>query len=196
MHPTGNPGFRGPSASLNVVHYGYDYNAQTQTLETSNATYDNTKHPFTGSFFIQNRVEYDDLIISIGMRFDYLNTRDYVLKDPLYPLGGGFTLDADEVEKSHSRLTLSPRLDLFHSFSKQAAFHAHYGVFRQLPAFQYLHTGLSYLTHHTSQARTFYAFGNPNLALPRTSAFEMGLTHIGSVTSPLMAQSTLNALST
>ncbi len=160
-----------------VIRYGYTFDHPSKLLVSFNDSRNGAKQPITGAAYVQTQAEYNGLMVQMGMRLDYFNPRDHLPENDLEPLGGDFVLNDNELIPSHSRLSLSPRAGLWCAFNARTAFHAHYGVFRQMPNFETLYTDLDYLAYRVGQVRSFYAFGYPNLELPRTSAFEMGLTH-------------------
>ncbi len=157
----------------NVIKYGYDLDLQTQSLQTS----EDAHHPRDATFYIHTKTEFKGVIADFGMRFDYFSARTSLPSNDLAPLGGDAILEDSERVPSQSFLSLSPRVGLTLHITQQSAFHAHFGVFRQIPNYATLFTDLNYFAKRVSQLRTTYAFGYPNLQLARTSAFEMGLSH-------------------
>jgi len=157
----------------NVIKYGYDLDLQTQSIQSSQDAH----NPRDATFYIHTKTEFKGLIADFGMRFDYFSAHTSLPSNDLAPLGGDTILDDNERIPSQSFLSLSPRVGLTLNITPQSAFHAHFGVFRQIPNYATLFTDLDYFAKRVSQIRTTYAFGYPNLLLARTSAFEMGLAH-------------------
>lgn len=157
----------------NVIKYGYDLNSQTQSIYTTK----DAKTPLDATAYIHGKTEFRDIIIDLGLRFDYFSAHTQLPRNESDPLGGDTKLTEEERVSSRSYLSLSPRVGLNLKITSQTTFHAHFGVFRQIPTYATLFTDLNYFAQRVSQSRTTYAFGNPNLALARTGAFEMGLAH-------------------
>ncbi|MBT4138302.1 MAG: hypothetical protein HOE48_10315 [Candidatus Latescibacteria bacterium] len=157
----------------NVIKYGYDLDLQTQSIQTTSSAHT----PRNAAAYAHSKTEFKDIVIDFGMRFDYFSARTQAPINDIDPFAGDAKLDENERTRSRSNLSLSPRIGLNLNITSQTAFHSHFGVFRQMPAFSTLFTDLNYFAQRVSQSRTTYAFGNPNLVLARTSAFEMGLSH-------------------
>lgn len=157
----------------NVIKYGYDLNQQTQSIQTT----PNAHPPRDAAAYAHTKTKFKGILIDFGIRFDYFSARAQVPLNDIDPFSGDAKLDENERGQSLSNLSLSPRMGLNLNITSQTAFHAHFGVFRQIPSFSTLFTDLNYFAQRVSQSRTTYVFGNPNLALSRTSAFEMGLAH-------------------
>ncbi|MBW6458023.1 MAG: TonB-dependent receptor, partial [FCB group bacterium] len=71
-----------------VDAYGFDaYGNKTKGVtEYADGTYiDAPKHPLEFAAFLMDKIEYNDLIINAGLRFDYFDTDDRELVDPANP---------------------------------------------------------------------------------------------------------------
>ena len=69
-----------------VNNYGYDlfgneYDGETNTITGANAPH---KPIFAGGY-IQDKIEYKDLIINVGLRYDYINVDNQQLINPERP---------------------------------------------------------------------------------------------------------------
>ncbi len=95
--------------------------------------------PIQLSAYLQDKLEFEGLIINIGGRFDYFNPNSKeiyhagLLRSTMYStLTRANYAPTEEVP---SILTFSPRLGIAHPISDKAVIHFSIGVFRQLPDF-------------------------------------------------------------
>ncbi len=143
-----------------------------------------TNDPLEGSAYIQDKIEFEDVIINIGVRFDYFDSRGKVLVDPTdpninTPLRPG--LDSLSLEERESyfykdataKFQLSPRFGIAYPVSPTGVIHFSYGHFLQIPPFQYLFNGGSYKVSTTGGP--YGPYGNPDLEPQKTIMYEIGL---------------------
>jgi outer membrane receptor protein involved in Fe transport len=86
-----------------------------------------TIYPVEAAAYVQDKMEFKDLVINLGLRFDYFDPRDSVAVDPNQPLG--------RRELAETILRLSPRIGLAHPISERANLHFSYGHFFQVPEY-------------------------------------------------------------
>ncbi len=123
---------------------------------TSTSHNEYTNYPFEGAVYIQDKIEFKDLIANIGIRFDYFNStwkiptdaRDPNPKDPIYPDTVN-PYDSDNpvrvsgdpwFEDADPQMKLSPRIGLSYPITDRGVMHGSYGHFFQIPPFEYLYT--------------------------------------------------------
>ena len=155
--------------------YGYQYDWNNEVLEPLDSTRDAKKQPILASFYVQDKMEYDGLIINAGVRYDYLNARTDVLSNEAVPLGGDSTLDPQDLAGNSVYHKISPRLGVGFPVTDKTVFHMNYGIFYQQPKLEDLYVGLDYLEYKAPLGGYYYAFGNPNLKPEKTTAYEVGL---------------------
>ena len=133
-----------------------------------------------GSFYIQDRVSYDAMIVNFGLRYDYWFPGKFVedaINDP------ETVIISDEARKIFKQQTfglfgnrgkghLSPRIGISHPVTDRDVLYFHYGHFSQRPKGQYVYAKLK----ATSPA-TYQLFGNPNLNPTTTVSYELGIKH-------------------
>ncbi len=148
-----------------------------------------TKNPFSFSAYLQDKMEYDIMIINAGIRFDYFNSNttlpadlrnpyqyDIDLTDNLSIKGNPNFPGAGEVVDAEAKFQVSPRLGFSFPISEEGAIYFSYGHFFQLPEFQYLYLNKEYIvTAGQSLASTI---GNPNLEAQKTVKYELGLQQV------------------
>ncbi len=134
-----------------------------------------TRKPWLLSAFVQDRIEYESLIINAGLRFEYFQPNGRVPADTRDP--DLFELPGDRHEdfwKSASpKFQLSPRLGVAYPISETGVIHFSYGYFLQIPEYERLYNADRIVMPQTSGI--FGVFGNPDLKPQRTIQYELGL---------------------
>ncbi len=165
---------RGGFADLNAYGYKFDW-AANKVVEVDDGS-DRAKHPILASFYIQDKVEYQGLVVNAGVRYDYLGAKTETFKNQKLPLGGDAKLDAGDLSGSKAYQKVSPRLGVGFPITDRTLFHANYGKFYQQPNLENLYVGNAYLEYKVPLAGYYYPFGNPNLKPEETTAYEVGFT--------------------
>lgn len=166
-----------------VDNYGYDV--------YGNRTYsgiDGPKKPVFLAGYLQDKLEYEDLIINAGLRWDYFDTDDFeFIDDPTTPLvvegpenpsvdPESFDYLATGISRTPVFKAISPRLGFSYPVTDRTVFHVQFGKFIQAPGLNTLYTGRG------SQAVNFSGgnyIPNPvgrNLDPERTTQYEIGFT--------------------
>ena len=161
----------GMEAKLYVLDYNsftvlYDRNVyQTPTVPStdsySNQTY--TSYPREISAYVQDKLEYDDVIINAGLRFDYFFSDARYAVDILQPDG--------ETREAEAKTMLAPRLGISFPISANGIIHFSYGHFYQMPPFSSLYANPDFILPVSGTT----LFGNANLSPEKTVTYELGL---------------------
>ena len=191
--------WRGYDVYKNINWFGYDRNATGQPTEQDSSDLNSAKHPITASLYVQDKVEYEGVVINAGVRYDYLRTGAQWLKDEDYPLGkyvdaageeyddsqlnaedetdaAGYFHPAD-LEDADDQHYFSPRVGIGFPITDRTVFHVSYGKFFQQPKLIRLYSGYEYLEYMVQVAPYFDYVGNPNLKAEKTTAYEIGISH-------------------
>jgi outer membrane receptor protein involved in Fe transport len=141
--------------------------------------------PIEASAYVQDKIEFESVIINIGLRFDYFNSRGKVLVDrtdpniyaPLRP--GLSELSYAErlpyfYKDATEKLQFSPRFGIAYPISDAGVVHFSYGHFLQIPPFQYLFQNGPYKVPNSGIDNNHAVFGNPDLKPQRTVMYEIG----------------------
>lgn len=151
--------------------------------------------PRSFSAYLQDKIELTELIINIGVRFDWFDANASVPSDPTDPnIYNPFrdeniyrNPDAPEGEREEystderrefmhtpvdAKLQLSPRLGIAYPITDRGVIHFSYGHFFQIPEFQYLYQNPGFKVLGSSG---FSVFGNPDLKPQSTVMYEIGL---------------------
>jgi len=124
---------------------------------------DYSTNPFEAAAYIQDKIEFQFLVINIGLRFDYMNANAEFRADPLV---------SSSIIKVKPRTQFSPRIGIAHPISDRTKLHFAYGHFFQNPEFQYLFENKQYDLNVKEPL-----FGQANLDAQRTIAYEVGVAH-------------------
>lgn len=152
--------------------------------------------PRAGAVYAQDKLEFEGMIMNLGLRLDFFDPNHKVFKDFNNPYDrnapdslwhgpnndeapielerydsegnylGGGLVDADVKWK------FSPRLGVSHPVTDQTYLHFLYGHFFQMPSFNFLYANERF---HT-RGRWLVA-GNPDLEAEKTVAYEVGINH-------------------
>jgi len=141
-----------------------------------------TYKPVEFSAYLQDKIEYADFIVNVGLRFDYFDSRGLVLADPKDP-SYWTPLKASHQElslaerkaiwfkKPKAKYQLSPRVGVAYPISEKGVIHFSYGHFLQIPEFSRLYENPSF---RISRGKNNF-FGNADLDAQRTVMYEIGL---------------------
>lgn len=156
-----------------VDNYGYDVHGN----EVDGSGSSSIKHPTFASFYVLDKIEYNDLIINAGLRFDYYDTDDRKLVDPANPEIDPNTKQVLEsaFEDLEPFSQISPRLGLSFPVSERTVFYAQYGKFIQMSEMNNIYFGGNRISRQMDASRYYgnvpFGFG---LEPMRTSSYEVG----------------------
>jgi hypothetical protein len=170
----GDPEVAGFIRRIGAVGYGYD-----EFMNEQDSGLFGPKKPFTASAYINDKIEYNDIIINAGLRYDLYNTDMWSPKDPADPGfdDTNFSLDENAVEESTPSGILQPRLGLAFPVTDRTVFHLQYGRFAQLPDLVNIYEDVPGMANIFSGQ---FFFSNPfgwDLDPVKTTQYEIGLQH-------------------
>lgn len=122
--------------------------------------------PIEMAAYLQDKLEFDYMVVNVGVRFDYFDSRGEVIEDFTRPM-------ESERRPAEVRWKFSPRIGLAYPLSEQGVVHVSYGHFFQIPPFQYLYTNPDYI--YDPEEGLSRAFGFADLEPEKTVAYEVGL---------------------
>lgn len=177
--PNGDPDKLTPEQILirgGVNNFGYDVLGN----ETDDTGLNGVKHPVFAAAYVQDKVEYNDLTINFGVRFDYINSDSKAFVDPLHP---ELSINKNTNElypagfvDAASFKAVSPRLGLSFPVTDRTVFHTQFGKFVQQSRLRDIFQGL-YATG-ANLAGGFF-IGGPvgfDVRPTRTTQYEIGFT--------------------
>ncbi|MBM4175192.1 MAG: hypothetical protein FJ213_03315 [Ignavibacteria bacterium] len=114
-------------------YWGYDiYGGDSEALADSFIA---PRKPIVFYGYLQDRFELSDIVINLGLRFDYLDSKTDVIRDPERPFrfGNDQIIDPADFEPKKPEMFFSPRLGIGFPVTTSTVFHAQYGKFVQTP---------------------------------------------------------------
>ncbi len=134
------------------------------------------KCPIEASAYVQDKIEYDMMIINAGVRVDYFDANSSYPTDLRNPTKNPLFPGADVWKKATAKVQVSPRLGVSFPITDQGIIHFSYGHFFQIPSFDNLYTNSDYLVTPSSTLSNLA--GNPDLDAQRTVMYEVGLQQV------------------
>ncbi len=189
-------------SGFDFTYYNLD---RFQQGKAYNIIEDKVYNPYEGAVYWQNKLEFEGLIMNLGLRFDFYNPNDYVYLDEFNPLGT--SSDEEEnvtprMEKTKITGQLSPRIGISHPISENTVLHFSYGHFFQRATFGDYGEGTgsnapgqrvtgilnTYLVENEDGTFSPYNIGNRNLKPRKTVQYELGVEHnIGGIVANITA---------
>ncbi|HTW92870.1 MAG TPA: TonB-dependent receptor [bacterium] len=127
--------------------------------------------PLLASAYIQDRADFEDLVVRAGVRFDYLDSKAEVRAFP-ESLGSREVI-ADSMLPVPAKYRLAPRLGLSYPITERVKFRFSYGHFYKNPEFIDLYT-YNDRTAAELRSRGNVIVGNADMGAEKTIAYEMG----------------------
>jgi hypothetical protein len=120
--------------------------------------------PLNVAAYLQDRMDFEDLVVRAGLRFDYLDPNAYKRANPT-------NISDTSTVAALKKYKLSPRLGISFPIGEHAKFRFSYGHFFQTPAYRYLFENISTAAYN----RGNQIIGNPDLRAQQTIAYELGI---------------------
>jgi outer membrane receptor protein involved in Fe transport len=150
------------------------------------------RNPFEISAYVQDKMEYDIMIINAGLRFDYFNSNASLpvdLRNPrrnqLYPgailaYPGADSTNQDNwllvMRKADAKFQISPRLGASFPITDQGIIRFSYGHFFKIPSFENLYSNPDFIVQPGSNLSS--TTGNPDLNAEKNVIYEIGLQQV------------------
>jgi len=149
--------------------------------------------------YVQDKIELKDMIVNIGLRFDYFDPDGKVLADPMDPnvyvplLEEHYYVNPDLPEDqldnpsniiplaerrsswykdASAKSKFSPRLGIAYPITERGVIHFSYGHFFQIPLFDFLYSSPDF---KVTEAEGASVIGNADLKPQKTVMYEIGL---------------------
>lgn len=162
-HYNGNPYDAGPFYDVYMDDFGGNlYSLDDEVKEKTNKSF----KPFRWSAFLQDQVEYKDILISPGLRIDYFNPNsDYrTMEENTFV---GITADSGFAAAS-AKMQISPRINVTYPITDRSLIRIIYGLYFKMPNLQQM-----YDTFNKELLRGNDIVGNPNMEAQRTNQYEV-----------------------
>ncbi|HID93739.1 MAG TPA: TonB-dependent receptor [bacterium (Candidatus Stahlbacteria)] len=126
-------------------------------------------YPKSAAMYLQDKFRYEFFVIDLGLRFDYF---DPCAQRPkiIEPTFGSWIIDLSDTVRASPKSQLSPRIGITF-FSSNFSIRFNYGLFFQMPLFEYLYRNVNY------DFSSGYppVLGDPDLQAAKTEAMEAGV---------------------
>ena len=126
-----------------------------------------TYNPISGAAYIQDRADFENLVVRGGFRLDYLDANVW---NKLFP---DSLLNRDTIEVE-MKFRISPRLGISFPITERIKFRFSYGHFFKNPTFSDMYGSLKALKEGDIIRRGNIIVGNPDLSSEKTIAYETG----------------------
>lgn len=123
-----------------------------------------TKKPLEFSAYFQDRIEWSYFIMNLGLRYDWFQPDGEYPTDLMKP-------STSSRLKASIKSQVSPRFGIALPISQRSVMHLSYGLFFQIPSFNYLYTN----PYFKIPLGSFSTIGNTNLEPQRTATYEIGV---------------------
>lgn len=175
------------------LKFGIDFNYyildRYQEAKAYTIIEDQTYNPYEGAFYAQTKLEFEGLIMNLGLRYDFYNSNDKIFLNPFDPFGfyeasltGNTPVSETSPTKTYSQF--SPRIGISHPISENTVLHFSYGHFFQRANFGDYGEGQevngilnTYIVDPASGQPVAYNLGNRNLEPRKTVQYELGIEH-------------------
>lgn len=164
--------------SLDVGTYGYDKLGNEG--DDGLSEFDKARHPQIGALYVQDRYEWNDLVVNAGLRYDYYwmhqfepkNYQDPAvdIQDKEVNMGGWRWMNAFQA--------VSPRLGFGFPVTDNTKFHMQWGKFIQMPNLTYGYVSQAETMAHLTGGY-FYPEPTSYATRPeRTTQYEIGFSQV------------------
>jgi outer membrane receptor for ferrienterochelin and colicin len=128
-----------------------------------------TNKPIEAAFYLQDKIEFHEIVINAGLRYDYFDSRGY--QPTVLDQKTGNKLSAP-LKNASAKQQISPRIGLAFPISEKGVIHFSYGHFTQIPDFHSLFWNSEYEIRLGALSTEV---GNPDLKPELTISWELGI---------------------
>ncbi len=131
---------------------------------------------YSAAAFAQEDLEWSDLRIRAGLRFEYFNARAQLPGDLANPANSIAGAPVAEPVAATRKMSLAPRLGVSYPVTRDAALFFAYGHFYQMPALGDIFSNADYsmLQDLASGGVTYGVMGNPDIKPEKTVQYQFG----------------------
>jgi outer membrane receptor protein involved in Fe transport len=166
-------------AGIQFIYNDLNFDFGRLTSLSDGKTYDEHvmmhKFPVSAVAYAQDKLETKGFIMNIGLRMDYSDTRtDWWNVEPYSKYFYGTQYDPSKtypMNAAKPQWQLSPRLGISHPVTENSKLFFNYGHYKQQPMYE----GLYRIGR--SDSKSMVTFGDPNMTLAKTVAYELGYDH-------------------
>ena len=130
--------FRAPTSQGGIDNYGYDVMGNSISSDivdpvSGDITDFGPPHPVFAAAYLEDKVEMSDIVLNLGLRYDYIKPDSWTVDDPglLTTNDNLYVPKASNLKKTPATNQISPRLGFSFPVTDRTVFHAQYGKFIQ-----------------------------------------------------------------
>lgn len=168
-------------------YFGFDVTGKETADEDESTVYGTDsyrtkakpRHPMISYIYVQDRFELSDLVLNLGVRWDYFDSQADVVKDEIYPYAGGTDpngFDDGDFKIKDAESYISPRIGVGFPVTQNTVFHAQFGKFIQQPRLIDVFTSVNSLDGLITDGNFGINTGNVNSEV--TTQYEVGFRQI------------------
>ncbi len=158
----------------------FGYSPQGVKTNSGIPEYEQSRTPSFLGIYAQDQIEFDDLIINLGVRYDRIDIANWVPVDPTQPEltwdETTFDVIPGGVVKTEARDYVSPRLGFSFPVTDQTVFHAQWGKFVQQSRLRDIYQSLNTTGYQIGGGFFIPAPVGFDVGPVRTTQYEVGFT--------------------
>ena len=132
------------------------------------------RRPKTYSVYVNDKMEFRDMVLNVGLRVDHIIIDQKQLADPFnVTLDENGLIAAENFEEGATYTELNPRLGMAFPVTDRTVFHLQYGKYTQAAPFDVTYVTWSDLAGNLSQGN-YTNSANPSLKPVKTTSYEVG----------------------
>jgi outer membrane receptor protein involved in Fe transport len=138
-----------------------------------------TYHPISASAYVQDLIEWNDLTIRAGVRFEYFDARGTLPGDLANPANAISGAPVSLPVSTTPKTSVAPRLGISYPITATAGVFFSYGHFYQLPPLRDMFNNSNYdkLARIQGATSNYGVLGNPDVKPEQTVQYEFGYKH-------------------
>lgn len=135
-----------------------------------------TYHPLQFAAYLQDRIEWSDLVVRAGIRFELFDARATIPSDLQNPANSITGAPVSLQKRTSIKTAFAPRLGFSYPLTTLSSVYFSYGHFYQLPGLGLLYDNADYSILDELQAGgiSYGVMGNPDLKPEKTIQYEFG----------------------
>jgi len=134
-------------------------------------------HPVSFAAYAQDQVEWNDLTVRAGLRFEYFDARAFLPSDLANPANAIAGAPRSVPRRTTKKTSVAPRIGISYPITTTSSVFFSYGHFYQLPPLRDIFNNANYQKLYRLQAGTGNygeVYGNPDIKPERTVQYEFG----------------------
>jgi outer membrane receptor protein involved in Fe transport len=133
------------------------------------------RHPIFAAAYVRDKIEFSDIVLNLGLRYDYIKSDGWALVDPSnIKFDANGVIRSDQIIDMKASQFVSPRIGFSFPLTDRTVFYSQFGKFVQQSKLRDILIGLSVASNNITGG---YAVGNPlgfNIQPEKLTQYEMG----------------------